>query len=61
MAKYTHSKDREHNIVNYAWRICGDVICYVIRHNIILLWFVEIYERNLKKLQLTTQRFDTPV
>ena len=26
-----------------------------------LLWFVKIYERNLKKLQFTTQRFDTPV
>ena len=25
-----------------------------------LLWFVKIYERNLKKLQFTTQRFDTP-
>ena len=24
-----------------------------------LLWFVKIYERNLKKLQVTTQRFDT--
>ena len=31
------------------------------RHNIMLLWFVKIYERNLKKLQFTTQRFDTPV
>ena len=30
-------------------------------HNIMLLWFVKIYERNLKKLQFTTQRFDTPV
>ena len=28
---------------------------------IMLLWFVTIYERNLKKLQFTTQRFDTPV
>ena len=26
-----------------------------------LLWFVKIYERNLKKLQFTTQRFDTLV
>ena len=32
-----------------------------VRHNIMLLWFVKIYERNLKKLQFTTQRFDTPV
>ena len=24
-----------------------------------LLWFVKSYERNLKKLQFTTQRFDT--
>ena len=29
-----------------------------IRHNIMLLWFVKIYERNLKKLQFTTQRFE---
>ena len=35
--------------------------CYCIRHNIMLLWFVKIYERNLEKLQFTTQRFDTPV
>ena len=33
----------------------------ITRHNIMLLWFVKIYERNLKKLQFTTQRFDTPV
>ena len=26
-----------------------------------LLWFVKIYERNLKKLQFTTQRVDTPM
>ena len=26
-----------------------------------LLWFVNIYGRNLKKLQFTTQRFDTPM
>ena len=32
-----------------------------ILYNIMLLWFVNIYERNLKKLQFTTQRFDTPV
>ena len=33
-----------------------------IRHNIMLLWFVKsFYESNLKKLQFTTQRFDTPV
>ena len=25
-----------------------------------LLWFVKVYECNLKKLQLTTQRLDTP-
>ena len=30
-----------------------------IRYNIMLLWFVKSYERNLKKLQFTTQRFDT--
>ena len=31
------------------------------RHNM-LLWFVKtFYERNLKKLQFATQRFDTPV
>ena len=28
---------------------------------IFLLWFVKNYQRNLKKLQFTTQRFDTPV
>ena len=28
---------------------------------IMLLWFVKMYEHNLKKLQFTTQRFDTPV
>ena len=32
-----------------------------VRHNM-LLWFVKrFYESNLKKLQFTTQRFDTPV
>ena len=31
-----------------------------IRHNTMLLWFVKIYERNLKKLQFTTQRLDIP-
>ena len=32
---------------------------FLVRHNIMLLWFVKIYERNQKKLQFTTQRFDT--
>ena len=32
----------------------------MLRHHM-LLWFVKIDERNLKKLQFTTQRFDTPV
>ena len=36
-------------------------ITKLIKHNIMLLWFVKIYERNIKKLQFTTQRFDTPV
>ena len=38
-----------------------DTTRWRIRHNIMLLWFVKIYERNLKKLQFTTRLFDTPV
>ena len=34
--------------------------CTVVRI-MLLCRFVKIYERNLKKLQFTTQRFDTPV
>ena len=42
----------------FAWVFSSTMF---IIHNIMLLLFVKIYERNLKKLQFTTQRFDTPV
>ena len=35
--------------------------CFCQFHQRTVHWFVKIYQRNLKKLRFTTQRFDTPV
>ena len=51
-------------LVFCGWRTSTFCIWYTTYYNIrhiMLLWFVKIYERNLKKLQFTTQCFDIPV
>ena len=58
MVKRARALDPALSVVSLVKTI--NVKVKIIRHNM-LLWFVIIYGRNLKKLQFTTQRFDTLV